>query len=196
MATQTERKAETRRKLIKAAKRLFDKEGFDAVSVDKIVKAANVAKGTFYQYYETKIDILADLTRDEGAEKVKEALKAVVNGASALETLERFIAFQCQWFESNEKVAEALIMDSLQTVGHDIKEKNRHSRYFMTQLMIHAQKQGAIREDLDPKEIAKAIGGALVISVLAWCKQPVPGALHTSMKQTLDIVLNGAKTGT
>ncbi|QKE37332.1 MAG: TetR/AcrR family transcriptional regulator [Ferrovum myxofaciens] len=69
MATQAERRAETRNKIIQAAKRLFDKHGFELTSVDQIVTGANVAKGTFYQYYETKVDVLADVARDEGAEK-------------------------------------------------------------------------------------------------------------------------------
>ncbi len=194
MATQAERRAHTQRRIINAAKLLFEQQGFDQASVEQIVKTANVAKGTFYQYYQTKVDILADVARDEGAEKMKQALAAVADGAPALAALERFIQAQCQWFEAHEKVAEALIVASLKTAGQEMKEKNRHSRFFLAKLMTLAQRQGVIRQELDPKEIAKVIGGALVISVLAWCKQPRPGTLHTTMKQSLDIVLNGAKT--
>jgi len=191
MATQHERKAITRQKLIDSAKLLFDRDGFDPVSVDQIVKGANVAKGTFYQYYESKADVLADVARDEGVDKIKDALNAVEQGFSALAMLSRFIEAQCQWFEANEKVATAIIMTSLKTVGDEIKEEHRHSRVFLTKLMIYAQQQGEIRAELDPKEIAKVIGAAMVLSVLSWTKCPIPGALHVSMKQSLDIVLNG-----
>jgi len=193
MASQEERRAQTRNKITRAAKKLFDKQGFDETSVDQIVTRAKVAKGTFYQYYETKLDLLMDVVRDEGAERFKAALKAAENGSPPLAILERFIMAQCDWFEANEKVAGALIMASLKTVGHELKKKERHSRVFMTKLMQIAQQQGVVRSELDPKEISKVIGAALVISVLAWSHNPKPGVLKKSMKQSLDIALNGAK---
>jgi AcrR family transcriptional regulator len=44
-----------------AAQALFLAKGFDAASVDEIVKAADVAKGTFYFYFKTKEDVLQAL---------------------------------------------------------------------------------------------------------------------------------------
>jgi len=194
MASQEERRKQTRNKIIQAARRLFDQQGFDKTSVDQIVTHANVAKGTFYQYYTTKIEVLTDVVRNEGAEKFKAALEAMENGEDALTVLERFIKAQCEWFEAHEKVASAIIHASLQSVGNTITEEDRHSRVFMARLMTIAQKQGTIRADLDPKEISKIIGGALVVSVLIWSQNPQSGVLHASMKQSLDIALNGARS--
>ncbi len=194
MATQAERKARTKRQLIDAAKTLFEQHGFDAVSVAQIVKAADVAKGTFYQHYETKIDVLADVVRDEGEDKFKQALEAVRQGASALGMLESFLKIQCQWFENNEKVAEALVMSALKTVGQEKNlEKNRHSRYFQTALMKLAQEQGEVRDDIDAREMAKVIGSAVVISVLAWAKDPQPNVLYPSVQESLKIFLQGVQ---
>ncbi|MBS0220170.1 MAG: TetR/AcrR family transcriptional regulator [Proteobacteria bacterium] len=54
--------AEIRREeLIDAAQALFLGKGFDDTSVDEIVKAADVAKGTFYFYFKTKDDVLQAL---------------------------------------------------------------------------------------------------------------------------------------
>jgi AcrR family transcriptional regulator len=54
--------AEVRREeLIDAAQTLFLDKGFEATSVDEIVEAADVAKGTFYFYFKTKDDILLAL---------------------------------------------------------------------------------------------------------------------------------------
>ena len=68
---------------------------------------------------------------------------------------------QCEWFEANEKVAGASIMPSLKTLGKDLKEKERHSRVFMTKLMVIAQQQGVARNERYPKEISKVIGASL-----------------------------------
>ncbi|MDQ8730217.1 TetR/AcrR family transcriptional regulator [Bradyrhizobium sp. LHD-71] len=54
--------AEIRREeLIDAAQALFLSKGFDATSVDEIVRAADVAKGTFYFYFKTKDEVLQAL---------------------------------------------------------------------------------------------------------------------------------------
>lgn len=194
MVSQTERKARTRRVLIEAAKELFEKHGFEAVSVAQIVKAAEVAKGTFYQYYETKVDILADVARDEGEERYKEAMEKVKQGMPALEMLERFLHVQCQWFEEHEKVAEALIMTALKTVGdQNLPDKQRYSRYFQIELMKIGQERGEIRTDVEAHEMAKVISGAVVLSVLAWCKNPQPNTLYPAVQQSLNVFLDGVR---
>lgn len=195
MASQEQRRTQTRQKIVQAAKKLFDRQGFEATSVDQIVKAADVAKGTFYQYYETKVDVLADLTRDEGAEKTRAALEAVANGAPAIPMLERYLQAMCEWFESHEKIAEALIFSSLKSIGReDSLDQHRYGRRFLVALFTLAQEHGELRHDVAPGELAKVIGGALVMSVLGWSKNPVPGALAKSMNETLKVFLQGAKS--
>ena len=196
MTSQEQRRAQTRKKIIRAAKKLFDKQGFESTSVDQIVKAADVAKGTFYQYYSTKVDVLADLTRDEGAEKTRAVLEAVAGGAQAIPVLEQYIQALCVWFEGHEKIAEALIFSSLKTIGQEENLDQLHySRRFLVALFKLAQEHGELRDDVAPGELAKIIGGALIVSVLGWSKNPVPGSLVNSMRETLKIFLQGAQPG-
>lgn len=56
--------AETKRKLYDNAKRLFLEHGVDSVSVDSIVKAAGVAKGSFYVHFESKDNLASILLTD------------------------------------------------------------------------------------------------------------------------------------
>ncbi|MHC4521406.1 MAG: TetR/AcrR family transcriptional regulator [Planctomycetota bacterium] len=59
MTTLHRRDPEARRAaLISAAGELIKKNGLVATSVDKIVRGADVAKGTFYLYFKTKDDIV------------------------------------------------------------------------------------------------------------------------------------------
>ena len=55
---------ETKEKIYKSAEHLFLNMGFDDVSVDDIVKHAQVAKGTFYVHYESKDALVALLIKD------------------------------------------------------------------------------------------------------------------------------------
>ncbi len=50
-----------REAILSSAKALFDSKGFDNTSVDEIVAKAEISKGTFYNYFPTKTEILGVL---------------------------------------------------------------------------------------------------------------------------------------
>ena len=54
----------TKQIIVEAAARLFDRYDFEEVSVDDIVEAAGVAKGTFYIYFESKDTLIASYITD------------------------------------------------------------------------------------------------------------------------------------
>lgn len=56
-----QRKERTHRRLLEEAERLFRNQGFDAVTVEEIAIAADVAKGTFFNYFESKENLLGEL---------------------------------------------------------------------------------------------------------------------------------------
>ncbi len=71
--------AETRREeLMDAAQALFLDQGFDATSVDEIVKGAGVAKGTYYTYFKTKDEVLSAL-RERFIGSFQECLEAALD---------------------------------------------------------------------------------------------------------------------
>jgi len=53
------RAAETRERLFRAALRLFEERGFSATTVEDITEAADVGKGTFFNYFPSKEHIIA-----------------------------------------------------------------------------------------------------------------------------------------
>jgi AcrR family transcriptional regulator len=54
MATQADRRAATRTAILKAARKLFGSDGFQATTMDDIAAAARVAKGAVYHHFPTK----------------------------------------------------------------------------------------------------------------------------------------------
>lgn len=55
---------ETKERLLKSARQLFEEYNFDFVTVDAIVEAAGVSKGTFYIYFDSKDALIADILSD------------------------------------------------------------------------------------------------------------------------------------
>lgn len=59
--TSRQKKAlETREKLLKTSLDLFNKYGYEHVSVEQITKACNVSKGTFYTHFPSKYDVILE----------------------------------------------------------------------------------------------------------------------------------------
>lgn len=75
--------------ILTCASRLFHERGIGAVTIDDIVRAANVAKGTFYLYYRSKSDLLAKLA-DALIRRMAETAEAAA--AQAADPLDQFAA--------------------------------------------------------------------------------------------------------
>jgi TetR/AcrR family transcriptional regulator, transcriptional repressor for nem operon len=50
-----------RNKIVESARRLFNRNGFDNVSVDAIMAHAGLTRGGFYSYFESKSDLYAEV---------------------------------------------------------------------------------------------------------------------------------------
>lgn len=74
----------TRLRLLEAAEKVFGAHGFHAASISDLTREADVAMGTFYVYFPSKRDILAELVRTRGHElrtELHEATKDLTNRA-------------------------------------------------------------------------------------------------------------------
>lgn len=81
-----------RRELVAAAMLVFGKKGIARTTVSDIVKAAGVAQGTFYLYFDAKNDVLnavVDQMADEMVDSIERSVNASPQGAVA-----RFSALQ------------------------------------------------------------------------------------------------------
>jgi AcrR family transcriptional regulator len=77
----TRKKAATREAIFKSAVRLFSERGFDRPTIDDIAAAAGTGKGTFYNYFSSKEDILvAYMVEIEGRVQKRTAKFAEAEG--------------------------------------------------------------------------------------------------------------------
>jgi AcrR family transcriptional regulator len=52
---------EVKEKIVGSARRLFNRHGFDSVSVDQIMAGAGLTRGGFYSYFESKSELYAEV---------------------------------------------------------------------------------------------------------------------------------------
>lgn len=72
------RRSATRTALVSAAEGLFAARGVEAVTIDEIVSAADVAKGSFYNHFQGRDDLAREVAR-----LVREEIEAEITAANA-----------------------------------------------------------------------------------------------------------------
>jgi len=94
-ATRRERrKSDLRARIVSTALELFSKHGFSEVTVEHIADVADVGKGTIYNYFQTKEDIVIAFMVDV-ERKVQARLKKIIRPDASLKAiLNEFVLFQ------------------------------------------------------------------------------------------------------
>jgi AcrR family transcriptional regulator len=196
-----ERSRDTRRRLVRTAMRLWTERGFETgvedTTVDEIVQAAGVTKGTFYFHFAHKEEILLELGYSTATMLADEAMGCV----SANRGIE----------ESLRKVTNALVA-SVKTsppaaVGRAIAEFTRPRRpgdefpplypSFAQALEIvfsHAQEQAEVTDKVDPFEMAKIVEALYLDSLQEWSQGRLKH-LNPALQRRTAIVLAGLRPG-
>jgi AcrR family transcriptional regulator len=81
----------TRQKILRSARRLFNRHGFDAVSIDDVMADADLTRGSFYSYFESKGDLYAESVTHILNEKQLLSSDGVSVNPSAIDNAAQFI---------------------------------------------------------------------------------------------------------
>lgn len=109
--------------LLTAALTLFRKKGVDNTTVSDIVKEAHVAQGTFYNYFQSKDDIFADVLETETKQTIDEMRKTVKR--DDIDSVEKLKLMVRQDFMMNRQ------NDSLFDMLHEPRYAYAHQKYIV-----------------------------------------------------------------
>lgn len=95
-----QKKSETRRSILRCARRLFAKQGFDATTLDEICAGAQVSRRTFFRYFPTK-EALVFPNRDTRIERFRKFMASPSSGATVFEKMRRVTRVFAAEYEQN-----------------------------------------------------------------------------------------------
>ena len=75
--TQQERRAETRRRIVEAAGRVFAERGYHAATLDAVAERAGLSKGSIYYTFGSKHELFASLLRERIDQRLGEIRRAL-----------------------------------------------------------------------------------------------------------------------
>ena len=183
-----------RERILRAAVDVFAEFGYFNAKVSQIAKAAGVADGTIYLYFEGKEDLLVTIFRE--------------HTRNYLNTLEGELAHVRR---ADERLRVA-VRHHLHSLGHDralavvAQVELRHSLKFMSlfsqqevadylnvirKIVEHGQQEGTFRRNVHPQLVAKFVFGVLDEMVTSWILSEKIYDLPAQSEQIADLILTG-----
>lgn len=187
--------SDKRERILAAAVRVFAKNGFYTTRVADIARAAGVADGTIYLYFESKEALLGSLYEDRIDRLLAYLRDELPKQRTAQERLRRVIRLQLGILEDERDLAEVMTIILRQS---NALMKERAIPKFMAYLdaiadvILQGQRSGELRTDVSPHTVARAVFGALDGLALTWALGKADhGGLVRAADQLAEVLLRG-----
>ena len=147
--TSRARQAEaTRKRIYNTAIRLFKQYGYEQVSVSQIAKASNVGIGTFYHYFESKIELFMKIFVN--VEDYFYEFKSVDYNTSPEEIIQRYFY---QYAKLNEGAGIEVVQNLANPQNRNSLDGNQDFEQILTIIIQTYQKQGKLKDEESAEEI-------------------------------------------
>jgi AcrR family transcriptional regulator len=177
------KKQKTRWAIQEHALRLFDKQGYDATTIDQIAAAAEISPSTFFRYFPSKEDLVI---QDQYDEMLMAALKAAPPEQNALAAIRSAAAaaFKALGPEEEARLRERSVL----VMSVPALRARSFENFLGTMDMLRhalAQRLGRSADDLEMRAFAGAIVGAMVGVVEVWLAEGEKRSLAELIDQVL-----------
>ena len=190
------RSVETREKLFRAALRLFSERGFVATTVEDITEAADVGKGTFFNYFPSKEHILAQL----GEIQVAKMTVLVEAAPGSPKPIRQQLHELTQALSEEPGRSQAMFRNMLianlsnQAVRTLMEGYMEAARRKLAELMKLGQSRGELRRDLSAMDLAATFQRSFFGTLMMWSVHP-PSSLQEWFDTTFSVLWSGIQCG-
>src|SRR5579859_336766 len=186
------RTAETRERLFRAALDLFAKKGFSETTVEDITEAADVGKGTFFNYFPSKDHILLAFS-DMQLAKLEQSVNGLRASQQPLPEFMRGLVLRMSEEPlRNPGMIRALLLGYLSSnpVREAMINKQNRAHALHKQMVEIGQERGEIRKDLPAAEIAHVFRQTILGTLLIWSVMG-DASLRDRIDSALQIIWTG-----
>ena len=190
------RRVATRERIFRAALSLFAERGFIAATVQDITEAADVGKGTFFNYFPTKEHLLAAFGEMQVAKVHAAAAEARRGDQHSRQLLSRLIHNLAEEPGRSQALVRSLLAANMasEPVRHLMRRNLGRGQRLLGQLIARGQLRGEVRRDRRAIELARYFQQSFFGALLLWTFHP-PSPLETWLNMTFDLLWAGMDAG-
>jgi TetR/AcrR family fatty acid metabolism transcriptional regulator len=194
-STEAFRGTSKRERILRAAVDVFAEHGYFNAKVSQIAKAAGVADGTIYLYFDGKEDLLVTIFREHTRSYLLSLEQALANVNRAEERLRIAIRHHLETLGRDR----ALAVVSQVELRHSLKFMSLLSQQevadylnIIRKIIEYGQEQQIFRRNVHPQLVAKSVFGILDEMVTSWMlSDKKDHDLAAQSDQIADLILTG-----
>ncbi len=180
--------------VLNIAVQVFNKHGYDATSMGTLAENLGISKSAIYHHVPSKGDLLR-LALDHALaplEAVGEDERA--RAGSAGERLEFFLRGTIRVLvERQQYVTLLLRLRGNTEVERSALERRRAMDRRLSDLVVAAQQEGSLREDIDPRTTTRLLFGT-INSLVEWYRPDGPVSAEALEEHAIGMMLDGLHT--
>jgi AcrR family transcriptional regulator len=167
-------RVQTRDRLYRAALELFAERGFLETTVEDITEAADVGKGTFFNYFPTKEHILAEFGGERTAAVERALEKAKSTKGSVLDVIGELAIDAAGQSDLNAPLLRAIFAAhaSCAPVRAELHKRKLFSRRMLAEMFRTGQERGEIRDDMTATDLARITQMVCMGLTMSWAIHP------------------------
>lgn len=175
-------RAETRERLFRAALQLFAERGYLETTVEDITDAADVGKGTFFNYFPTKEHVLATFGDERIAVIERAAEEARQTTGHVLPVIKNLATYLAGLSAESPALLRSIYAAnaSCAPVRAEMQKRIHAARHLMAEMFAIAQQRGEIRGDVSAADLARLTQLVFHGVTLAWALSPDSSLLETT----------------
>ncbi|MBV7337237.1 TetR family transcriptional regulator [Chloroflexi bacterium TSY] len=191
--------AETRSAILDAALSVFGQSGYHAARLKDISDQAGVTRGAIYHHFENKLGLYQAL-RDAANSLIQDKIipQAIAEGGPFLDILERIIVRTLVAIEEDKRLQNTMRLDlsqsdfsgELEPIAEMIRESAVTEVNNVASFFEMAIQQGAIRADIEPAIIARALLAFQNGMIRIWLVNPDAFSLKADAPQLARLFLS------
>lgn len=141
---------QTVHRLLEAGLAEFDERGFQAVTVDDVVRRARTSHGTFYLYFSSKDDLFRTLLRDAltAMQQITDEFPVVTANERGRAALRSWVGRFCDTYQSHATVIR--ILSQADVVGEEVYGDGLQVLFRLAEAITQGMTAGAAASGPDP----------------------------------------------
>lgn len=195
MGRRERRRRETRERIFRAAMNLFSERGFHETTIEDITEAADVAKGTFFNYFPGKehvLGVFAEIQRG----KVEAALATAHTGQVPIRDVVHRLMYSLVEYPSRSQMLMRSVLIALLS-SSEIRQRLvtvlNNGRGLLAQIFTLGQQRGEVSPARRPEDLALHFQRLLFGSLSLWA-MGIPDEFKVHLDSTFELFWAGAKS--
>ena len=160
---------EKRRRILRAAIRVFAEKGYHTCRVQDVATEAGVAYGLVYHYFGSKEDLLETIFRRTWTRMLDAVQEVERSGAPAREQLAGVARIVLSAWQADPDLVRVLVREVARSpqLQQEVDEI-QHAFAALERIVVAGQSAGEFRADVDPRLAAWILYGALEEILTGW----------------------------